>query len=314
VAEKEQGTLFFTDAFFHYHRREYMRCFSLLILVLYGGVVAEGTVTAAQLLAALKGTAITGKVFKTDEGGNPLVTINKIEDVVYWTADMDIDCDGRRTNECNENTDPWYQDKISTGEDIAASETPYFVIPVPSSDFNKSDHGIQFGQVAAVVYNNKVAYGPFLDECGDAHVIGEASYAMAKILGINPDPQNGGTDGPVTYIVFTGSTGKVKNNADHAEAVTVGNARAQKLVGTNILFGDNTANASDKNFRMLSSVITVYASAHHTLTVLNYKGQNVISRKGSGSQKYNLSGLKQGLYLITVKTASASQTERFLLF
>lgn len=291
-----------------------MRYFVVCIVALCVEIVAEGTVPAQQLLAALKGTAISGKVFNTDYGSNPSVAISKIDDVVYWTADMDIDCDGRRTNECNENTDPWYQSEISADADIAASETPYFVIPVPSTDFNKNSHGISFGTVGAVVYNNKVAYGPFLDECADAHVIGEASYAMAKALGINPDPETGGTDGPVTYIVFTGSTGKVKNYADHAEAVTVGDARAKKLAGTGIMVGGNNGYATEKNFRLFSSVIGIQHSGNHTVTVLNYKGRNLLSFKGNGAQKYDVSGLKPGLYLITVKTTGTLCMERLFLY
>ena len=47
------------------------------------------------------------------------------------------------------------------------------------------------------------ADGPavFADE-GPSNIIGEASFATAKALGINPDPSNGGVDSGVTYIVF----------------------------------------------------------------------------------------------------------------
>jgi hypothetical protein len=103
------------------------------------------------------------------------------------------------------------------------------VIPLPSSRFDYSAHGIQLGSVVAVIYGGKVAYGVFGDE-GPEEIIGESSYAMAKSLGIDPDPDSGGTDGPVTYIVFTGSSGVVPKIEDHAAAVTIGEARAAALI------------------------------------------------------------------------------------
>ena len=39
-------------------------------------------------------------------------------------------------------------------------------------------------------------------DTGPENIIGEASYAIAKTLGINPDPAVGGADSGVTYIVF----------------------------------------------------------------------------------------------------------------
>ncbi len=39
-------------------------------------------------------------------------------------------------------------------------------------------------------------------DTGPDEIIGEASYATAKALGIDPDPETGGTDSGVTYIVF----------------------------------------------------------------------------------------------------------------
>ena len=41
-----------------------------------------------------------------------------------------------------------------------------------------------------------------------------ASRASAKLLGMDPDPKTGGTDGPVTYIVFAGATGRIPDPKD----------------------------------------------------------------------------------------------------
>jgi hypothetical protein len=129
---------------------------------------------------------------------------------------MDIDCDGVSTSHCNAGTDPWYQGQTSfltsTGTPFRADSTRYYVIPLPSSRFSYLNAKIKPGSVAAIVYRTKVVYAVFADE-GPSSIIGEASYATARALGINPDPKIGGTDSPVTYIVFTGTVPHpVENN------------------------------------------------------------------------------------------------------
>jgi hypothetical protein len=165
--------------------------------------------TASQLLDKVKTCTVAshGK-YATDDGESSTVNICKQGSAYFWKADMDIDCDGVRTSHCNEDTDPWYQDETSfetsKGKPFQADKTHYFVIPLPSSRFNYSSAGIKPGSVAAVIYNNKVVYAVFADE-GPNNIIGEASYATAQALGIDSDPENGGVDSGVTYIVFPGS-------------------------------------------------------------------------------------------------------------
>ena len=85
-----------------------------------------------------------------------------------------------------------------SGGYLAASVTPYVVIP---TDFRPT--GLAGGGVVAVIYGGKLQYAVFGDT-GPDNIIGEASYACAAALGIDPDPGTGGTDGPVTYIAFLG--------------------------------------------------------------------------------------------------------------
>ena len=174
--------------------------------------------TAAQLLAKTSSCSVAsnGK-YKTDEETGATINICKSGSAYFWKADMDVDCDGISTSVCNSSTDPWYQNQTSfetsTGNFFTASSTHYFVIPLPSSRFNYSSAGIKPGTVAAVIYNNKIVYAVFADE-GPNDIIGEASYATARDLGINPDPENGGTDSGVTYIVLKGNVpSPVENNS-----------------------------------------------------------------------------------------------------
>ena len=101
----------------------------------------------------------------------------------------------------------------------------------------QKQRGIEIGQVAAILYRGQVAYAVFLDECGDRTLIGEASIATAKILGIDPDPRTGGTEGPVTYIVFTGPSGRIvdpKDYGNHQKAVEIGVRRAKELLAQHV--------------------------------------------------------------------------------
>lgn len=198
---------------------------------------AGGPPSAADLLAKLGScSAVSTSKYATDDGQTPSVSICGLKNAVYWKADMDVDCDGKSTTACSAKTDPWYQDQTSAtdskGGFLDASALPYVVIPLPSSRFDYSKHGIQLGTVVAVIYNNKVEYGVFGDE-GPDNIIGEASYAMAKSLGIDSNPDTGGVDTGVTYIVFTGSTGKVSKIEDHTQATTVGETRAAQLIREN---------------------------------------------------------------------------------
>ena len=195
----------------------------------------EGDVTAAQLLALTNhGVLIpeTENKFKMDDGRPHNVSLFSLTNATFWTADMDIDSDGRETPLCNKQRDPWHQNEISAGTDIAADETPYFVIPI-GQPANYKKRGIEIGQVAAIIYRNWVAYAVFLDEDGEHDRIGEASIATANLLGVDPDPKTGGTDGPVTYIVFTGESGRItdpKDYSNHKLAVEIGVKRAKELL------------------------------------------------------------------------------------
>jgi hypothetical protein len=186
--------------------------------------------TASQLLAksnTCKQISV-GKYAK-DEGGSKTVAVCDANGAVFWKADMDVDCDGVRTTRCNENTDCCYQNDTSfhqsDGKPMNAAKTPYVVIPLPSSRFNYGSNGIKGGDILAVVYKGQVEYAVFGDE-GPNNIIGEASYATAKALGINPDPENGGTDSGVTYIVFPGKVPSPveSNSAIDSKGISAANA------------------------------------------------------------------------------------------
>ncbi|MFD4858517.1 glycoside hydrolase family 75 protein [Streptomyces atratus] len=200
-----------------------------------GTGVEEGSVSAADLLAEVTSCSqISNGKYRTDEETSATVPVCGKNGAVFWKADMDIDCDGQVTTACNENTDPWFQDDTafhtSGDKPLNAEKLPYVVVPSSSSIWNYSNAGIKGGGVVAVIYNNKVEYA-VVGDTGPNKIIGEASYATAKALGIDPDPETGGAESGVTYILFKNS--KVSPIESHSAAVTAGEALAKQFIQNN---------------------------------------------------------------------------------
>jgi hypothetical protein len=191
-------------------------------------------------LAACKGTALKGG-FGADGPGS--ISIFACGNAAYWKADMDVDCDGIQTPPCN--TDPQGQPQTSVVDiapkgDVDPTVLPYFVIPLglPETTWYTA-HGIQLGQVGAVIYKGQVRYGIFADEAG-GWFIGEVSYAMCQLFlgkpsaGKDPcDPNTGGIDpSEISYVTFTGAQNQMKGADlyDHAKHTQVGAAAAAAWV------------------------------------------------------------------------------------
>ena len=191
--------------------------------------------TAAEVMAKLATChEISRAPYAKDQGGVSNVKICDLSNAVFFTADMDIDCDGKPTAVCNRSKDPSYQSSTaavdSHGHALDASTLPYIVVPGASSRWSYSHSNIKLGSVAAVIYNGRIEYG-VVGDVGPTAIVGEASYAMAKRLGINPNPASGGVSSGVTYVVFKGS-GPSKLE-DHDAAVSLGVERAKRLIANN---------------------------------------------------------------------------------
>ena len=166
-----------------------------------------------------------------DPDAGKSTTICELPGAVFWVADMDIDCDGVATSgKCDQADDCCYfPDTAVHGASgpLTAAVTPYIVIP---QDFMHA--GLADGAVAAVIYQGRLTYAIFGDT-GPTDIIGEASYACAERLGINPDARTGGVQGAtVTYIVFTKGMASVPQNVeDQAETQALGESLAKELLG-----------------------------------------------------------------------------------
>jgi hypothetical protein len=180
---------------------------------------------------------VSSHSYTKEGGGGGAASVCKLNGAVYFESGMNIDCDGLADScmpqHCPSN-DPTNQAQTSfvdaKGKYLSAGLTPYVVIP---NDFTYPGLDTRNGgNVIAVIYKNQLEFAIFGDT-GPPNIIGEASYATAKNLGINPDPANGGTPGPVTYIVFTGSGTAPQDLSNPLQAWQLGMTLAQQLVSNN---------------------------------------------------------------------------------
>lgn len=195
-------------------------------------VHGEDSVGAADLLAEVNDcTPVSRGEYRSDQAAPASIAVCGTQEVVFWEADMDIDCDGQPSTRCNAATDPHFSASTafaqSDGRPLNSVALPFVVVPVPSTVWDYRAHGVRGGSVVAVVYGDRVQYA-VVGDTGPAGIIGEASYATAEALGINPDPRRGGTPSGVTYIVFKGS--RVTPIEDRTAAVEAGEELARRFV------------------------------------------------------------------------------------
>lgn len=150
---------------------------------------------------------------------------------IVFISSAAIDCDGQYSSLCS--SDPTNLSDTSfhqsNGQPLNPVVLPWYVLPeTPNPIFDYSSYGIQGGQSGLCIYGSRMQYGVFGDERGrdvgngSGLAVGEVSYAMAVSLGIPPDPNTGGVDDGVMYIVFTSSENVVTPIERQDQAVTTG--------------------------------------------------------------------------------------------
>ncbi|MFE0250890.1 glycoside hydrolase family 75 protein [Streptomyces sp. NPDC059010] len=195
----------------------------------------ELSVSAADLLAKVTSCSqISNGKYRADEASSDTIPVCGKDGAVFWKADLDIDCDGQRTDKCNENTDPWFLPDTafhqSDGKPLRSDTLPYVVVPSVSETWDHSAAGIKGGSVAAVIHDDRLVYA-VVGDTGPKRIIGEASYATAESLGLDPDPATGGTGSGVTYILFKNS--RVSPIESHGAAVALGEQLAKEFIQGN---------------------------------------------------------------------------------
>jgi glycosyl hydrolase group 75 (putative chitosanase)/carbohydrate binding protein with CBM35 domain len=195
-----------------------------------------GAPSAAELRARMAACSqISTGLYKTDlSSANATVPVCAKTGAVFWKADLDVDCDGHihSGSPCDPNAPDYQADTFchdSTGVPLDAASLPYVVVPTPSSIWDFRTAHIGCGSIVAVIVNDRVFYA-VVGDTGPTPVIGAASYATAKGLGV-ADPNAGGIDSGVTYLVFQATN--PNKTEDHAGAVTSGQQMAHDFVIAN---------------------------------------------------------------------------------
>ena len=207
------------------------------IPVINGGELVTQLLAIANQSICTGANVVSAHSYDEEGGGHAKVNVCKLNGAVYYQSGMNIDCDGLADScmpqHCPSD-DPTNQAQTSftnaSGKFLSAGLVPYVVIPqdfrYPGIDQNSG------GNVIAVIYNNQLEFAVWGDQ-GPSDIIGEASYSTANNLGIDPDPNTGGTEGPVTYIVFTGSGAVPDDLSNPQEAWELGMPLAQQLIMNN---------------------------------------------------------------------------------
>lgn len=124
-------------------------------------------------------------------------------EVVDFVADMDVDCDGTGGNPHH---DPFFQPDTRLHHDghaLRAEAVPYVVVPPVVLQRTK---GIVLGSLCECTNtkNGKVAQA-VVGDSGPSRKIGEGSPRLCELLGLDPDPNHGGTsDFIIHYRIFVG--------------------------------------------------------------------------------------------------------------
>jgi len=303
------------------------------------GPSSEGTVDANKLLEWVKEFKNSANLkisngFANRDGEALNVSLyqvgNTTSGATFWESNMDVDCDGSNTGDCS-GFDPSHQSTLSCGCSVAeggtvdANSTPFFVIPI-DKPFDYSTRGIQLGQIAACLYKTSggtvgLAYAVFLDEDGDSTEIGEGSPALNRLLGINPNPDNGGSESGNTYIIFPGSTYRLTSNTDranHALAVSKGVAAANALLAsypTKVSHAfENSTQPLQKGYAIKMRTISIQASGNHSVSIFNLAGENVMSMNGVGKKSYGVSNLKSGSYIVKLNLGTGTFTDKVTVY
>lgn len=118
----------------------------------------------------------------------------------HMKADYDVDVDGSGSS----HGDPYFQPDTSLHHDGRAlnSDAVNFIVLPPACI--KGVKGVVLGCQARVSWNGK-HFDAVVGDVGPTKKVGEGSYRLAKLLGMNPSPISGGVDfAEVTYEWWPG--------------------------------------------------------------------------------------------------------------
>jgi len=149
--------------------------------------------------------------------------------VVWWKANMDVDCDGgAMTGACG--NDPSHQSQTNfefNGRPMDAQAVPYVVINDQSA-FSPARFGFAGLDVVGVICNGQLTWAVFGDTNG-ASQMGEGSLRLAQnCFGPSMTGDNGHGAPDVVYFAFPGTTDQL-GGYNYAELAAHGNSLLPRL-------------------------------------------------------------------------------------
>lgn len=102
---------------------------------------------------------------------------------------------------------------------VDAASVPYVVLPPEGLKHAK------LGDFATILNlkNGKVAGGIVADESAPGLPMGEGSMALARMLGIDPNPRTGGVEKGVAYVIYPGSGNSEPRSPDQIARISQAN-------------------------------------------------------------------------------------------
>jgi hypothetical protein len=150
---------------------------------------------------ASQGERFTSEIVEDDHGR------------VYFMADADIDCDGGS----NPHHDPCWQPDTTLhhrGRPIDSETVPGIVVP-PA--ILRGVKGVVLGcRARATNTRTGQSADAVVFDQGPTRKTGELSPALAKLIGINPNPNTGGEDAPVVLYELWPGEAAVVNGVTYA--------------------------------------------------------------------------------------------------
>jgi hypothetical protein len=234
---------------------------------------------------------------------------DKTKGATFFEADQDVDCDGSHDGPCNVSKDPSHQPELSCGCNANAGKLAFYVLPL-GTRFNAGSRGLALGTVAAAIYKDPATgaigmmYAPWLDEDGVQQEIGESSAYMAQQMGVDPNPETGGSDTGNTYIVFPGTGNMLTGNdrLDHAKALAIGIAAAKKLLADFPVAATRTLALRHGSLMARGGLAQgrFVTAQGGSLSVFSLNGETLRILANDGRPAYDLSGLAAGAHALRI--------------
>jgi len=188
----------------------------------------QSTWTGHPLLPNL--SLVDARVIPCRSLADAVYILQLADGTVLFQADLDIDADGspnarRLDPEFGQLITSYrYPEQTGQAKYVDAEQVPFFVLPHGFA----AKFGIELGDLAAVIYRERVAFAMFAD-VGPAHKLGEGSIKLAELLGHRPwdhwdghesfSTHGGISTSDVLYLVFPDSAPSALTPATARETI-----------------------------------------------------------------------------------------------